>query len=81
MLLLFTVGILFAEANHPCTGTDCAVCHTILTLRALLFQLTVLLLLLRRTRRVSLAGIRLRSGSRFRLPPHTPVALRTRMND
>lgn len=81
MMLLLTIGLMYAEVNHHCTGVGCAVCHTILTLRALLNTLTALLLLLRGMRRVFTAGRRPRAGFPRRLPPRTPVALCTRMND
>ncbi len=81
LMLLLAVGVMFAEVNHRCTGVGCAVCHTILTLRALLIHLTALLLLLRGMRRLFTAGRRPRAGYPWRLPPRTPVALCTRMND
>ena len=62
LYIFLAIGVMFAEVNHRCTGIDCAICHTILTLRALLIQLTALLLMLRGVRRLFRSARRPRAG-------------------
>ena len=81
LMLLFTIGVMFAETGHFCPGLDCAVCKTILSLHALLLQLAALFALLRGAGRACPLCRRTAARLLHRLPPRTPVALCTRMND
>lgn len=81
LMLLFSICVMFGEAGHFCTGFDCAVCKTVLSLHALLLQLAALLMLLRGAGRACPLCSRNAARLLRRLPPSTPVALCTRMND
>ena len=81
LMLLLTVGFMFLEIGHDCTGEHCSICHQIGWLRVLLTSMTLLSLpeMLARSLRVCLLG-RPCPGRRAAYAG-TPVSLHTRMND
>ncbi len=81
LMLLFSIGAMFAETGHFCPGLDCVVCKTILSLHALLLQLAALFALLRGAGHAGTLYRRTAARLLRRLPPRTLVALCTRMND
>ena len=81
LMALVSVGVMFLEFGHHCSGLDCPICAGILSLRAILTHAGTLLLLalmLRWLGRLPRPALFTRAVNRVQ---STPVSLAIRMND
>lgn len=77
---LLTVGFSLAEVHHRCTGDQCPICLNLLSLRALLKEMALPLLLGIGAAMLFAPGQAMPSHGRH-FANATPVALGVRMND